>query len=227
LVENAIKSLGKNTKDNFVLEDIKTDFKSIKGKIIDVVDNSHYITAKIQEADKVVYQNFFISNDKIIPYYKKQLNMNYSKGVKNKVKYLVIHETANENEGADASAHYKYWSKNSSAKASTHFVVDSNEIYQMLELDQVAWHVGDNKGYSEITNTNSIGIEIAVNSDGNYIKAREHAIELTVQLMRELNMDISQLKRHYDASGKNCPAHILSEKFWDEFVNQVKVELEK
>ena len=97
----------------------------------------------------------------------------------------------------------------------------------MLELNQSAWHVGDNKGYSDITNLNSIGIEIAVNADGDFYQARENAIYLTINLMKELNMNISQLKRHHDASGKYCPANMLSnDELWIDFVNQVKKALQ-
>lgn len=163
-----------------------------------------------------------------VPLIKKQLTINYSKGVVIKPEYLVIHETANTRAGADANAHYRYWSTNPDANASTHFVVDSNEIYQMLELNQMGWHVGDNKGYSDITNRNSIGIEVAVNSDGDFSKARQNAIELTIKIMKELNMNINQLKRHHDASGKYCPTNMLNhDELWIDFVSQVKKALEK
>lgn len=158
-----------------------------------------------------------------VPLIKKQLTMNYSVGTVIKPQYLVIHETANTKVGANANAHYRYWSTNPSANASTHFVVDDQEIYQILELNQMGWHVGDNKVYSDITNRNSIGMEIAVNSDGDFMKARQNAIELTIKIMKELNMSIDQLKRHHDASGKYCPTNMLNNDYlWNDFVNQVK-----
>ena len=161
-----------------------------------------------------------------VPLIKEQITMNYSVGEVIKPKYLVIHETANTRAGADANAHYRYWSTNPNANASTHFVVDSNQIYQMLELNQMGWHVGDNKGYSDITNRNSIGMEIAVNSDGDFSKARQNAIELTIKIMKELNMTIDQLKRHHDASGKYCPTNMLNnDALWTDFVAQVKAAL--
>lgn len=197
--------------------------RNTKGKIIDIDYKKHYLTVKIESNGIIEERDLFISKDEMIPFYKKQLTINYSKGVTIKPEYLVIHETANTKAGADAHAHYRYWSTNSSAKASTHFVVDSTQIYQMLELNQMAWHVGDNKGYSPIVNSNTIGIEIAVNSDGNYEIARQHTIELTIKVMRQLNMNINQLVRHYDASGKLDPITMLENPtLWDDFVNQVK-----
>ncbi|MDF2700936.1 MAG: hypothetical protein K0Q49_2500 [Haloplasmataceae bacterium] len=200
------------------------DFTNLSGNITNVIRKNYFLTATIEDEST---QDFFVSYNKIIPFYKKQINLNYSKYVTMTPEYIVIHETNNTNIGADANAHYRYWNTNPDAEASTHFVVDNKQVYQMLELDQVAWHVGDNRNYSDITNLNSIGIEIAVNADGNYEEARLHTIELTIQLMKELNMDISQLKRHYDASGKICPLRMIEDpSLWDDFVNQVKIGIE-
>jgi hypothetical protein len=169
-------------------------------------------------------QHYLQVIDKQIPLQIRQISMNYSKGAVMTPKYIVIHETNNYSAGADANAHYRYWNTNPTAQASTHFVVDNNEIYQMLQLDQVGWHVGDNRnGHSDITNFNSIGIEIAVNSDGDYYQARQNSIKLTINVMNLLDMDISQLKRHYDASGKWCPKNMLDDpSLWTDFVNQVE-----
>jgi len=132
----------KKVNNNYILENITTDLNQVEGKVIDVVKNNYYFeTTIIDSANNILNQKFFISNNEIIPFYKEQLNINYSKGVTIVPKYMVIHETANTNLGADAGAHYRYWSTNTSAKASTHFVVDSTQIYQMLELNQMAWHV--------------------------------------------------------------------------------------
>lgn len=192
------------------------------GTLTNIEDKGYYIKGDIKDQNlKIVKQDFFISQNDIIPFYKKQLTMNYSVGTVIYPKYIVIHETDNTSVGSDAAGHYNYWSTNKTANSSTHFVVDSKQIYQMLELNQMGWHVGDNKGYSDITNSNSIGIEIAVNADGNYNLAKQHAIELAARLLKSLKMDISQLKTHNDASGKYCPTNILNESTWNDFVYRV------
>lgn len=201
------------------------EYKKENGTFSNIDYNGIYLNTTITNDQESKKLDLFISNDKLIPFHKKQLTFNYSKGKTIKPKYLVIHETANTRNGADASAHYRYWSTNNNANASTHFVVDSNEIYQMLELNQMAWHVGDNKGYSDIQNTNSIGIELCVNEDGDYMLAREHTINLTIAIMKSLNMGIEQLKKHQDASGKFDPIIMLNNNLWDDFVNQVKIGL--
>ena len=154
---------------------------------------------------------------------KKLISKNYSKGVTITPKYIVIHETANTKAGANADAHYNYWNTSNSAKASAHFVVDDKKIIQLLPLDVKAWHVGDNKGYSDITNNNSIGIEICVNSDGNYDIAFQNAVALTKQLMTELNIPIDRVVRHFDASGKNCPESMSGNNWalWNTFKAQL------
>lgn len=85
------------------------------------------------------------------------------------------------------------------------------------------WHVGDGKGKYGITNSNSIGIEICVNVDGDYNKAFAKAVELTKYLMKELNISAERVVRHYDASRKKCPASMNEEK-WREFKGLLKNE---
>jgi N-acetylmuramoyl-L-alanine amidase CwlA len=152
---------------------------------------------------------------------KKLISKNYSKGVTITPKYIVIHETGNTAVGANAEAHFKYWNTNDKAQASAHFVVDDTKVIQLLELNQRAWHVGDNKGYSDITNSNSIGVEICVNSDGDYDKAVSNAVELVQWLLKETGLNIDSLKTHNNASDKNCPTIMLRNNMWDDFKNRV------
>ena len=95
------------------------------------------------------------------------------------------------------------------------------------------WHCGDGNGAFGVTNQNSIGIEICVNSDGDYTKAFENAIELTKQLMNELNIPVERVIRHYDASRKVCPYSMaensweLWERFKDELVKKEELPLSR
>jgi N-acetylmuramoyl-L-alanine amidase CwlA len=153
----------------------------------------------------------------------KLIDKNYNKSIKINPVYIVIHETGNRNIGANADAHYEYWNRDENAEKSTHFVVDEKKALQLLPLDALAWHVGDNNGYSDIKNINSIGIEICVNEDGDYEKARENAIRLVKYLMRELNIDSSRVVRHFDASGKLCPETMIRyPELWDDFKEKIK-----
>lgn len=104
--------------------------------------------------------------------------------------------------------------------------MDDKEVLQVVEDSNASWHCGDGKGKHGITNQNSIGIEICVNSDGDYDKAVEKAIELTKCLMKKHNIPIENVTRHYDASRKTCP-HSMSKdnwKVWHEFKDKLGVD---
>ena len=158
---------------------------------------------------------------------KRLISKNYSKGVTITPQFIVIHETDNTDVGANADAHFRYWNTNDNASSSVHFVVDDTKVIQLLELNQKAWHVGDNKGYSNITNNNSISIEICVNSDGDYTKARQNCIELVKYLLGVTGLTTDKVVRHNDASGKHCPRKMLDDpQLWTDFKAQVQVPSE-
>ena len=142
------------------------------------------------------------------------------------IRYIIIHDTANRSNGADADAHFKYFNggnRNSSAD----FFVDDKKILQVNDYKKYyTWQVGDGKGKYGITNQNSLGIEICVNADGDYEKAFENAVELTKYLMKELDIPAERVVRHYDASRKNCPASMSENSWvkWDEFKEAIMDE---
>lgn len=130
-------------------------------------------------------------------------NENIRPGYAMEPKYITIHETANTSKGANALNHAKYLDNqargNTDRSASWHFTVDDKEIYQHLPLNEVGWHAGNKTG-----NYESIGIEIAVNSDGNYTKAVENARKLAAYLMNELNISLDHVQKHQFWSGKTA-----------------------
>ena len=137
----------------------------------------------------------------------------------NKPAYIVIHETDNWSKGADAKAHATAM-KNGNLAGTVHYYVDSKSIYQTLDHSDGAWAVGDGKGKYGITNRNSINIEICVNPETDYYKAVDKAEQLAAQLLKQYGWGTDRLKRHYDASRKNCPRRIQEEGRWPEFVKK-------
>lgn len=152
---------------------------------------------------------------------KKLIKYNFSKG--NNPKYIVVHDTGNPNKGADAEAHYRYFSSGPRG-ASAHYFVDDHSIIQTVDDSDASWHCGDGKGKYGITNYNSIGIEICINSDGDYDKAVQSTIELVELLMKRHNISLDKVVRHYDASRKNCPGTMSSNNWekWNWFKGQLK-----
>jgi len=145
-------------------------------------------------------------------------NKNHYTGI-NKCKYITIHETGNINKGANALNHAKYI--NNGSNATWHYTVDDKQIIQHYEDSVQCWHCGDGRGDG---NLNSIGIEMCVNSDGDFNKTIENTIELVKYLMNKHNISIENVVQHNKWSGKNCPANIRSGKpiTWNTFIDRIK-----
>lgn len=139
-------------------------------------------------------------------------------------KYITIHDTGNASKGAGAKNHAIYAGRGVN-EVGYHFVVDDKNIYQLLPLNENAWHAGD--GGNGTGNRQSIAIEICENPESNRATAEKNAQQLTAYLMKKCGIPIGNIKQHYDWNGKNCPHIIRSRKNgWSDFVAAVKKEYE-
>ena len=135
------------------------------------------------------------------------------------IKYIVIHFTANDGDSDEGNGNYF---KNNIVKASAHYFVDSDSITQSVKDNYVAYSVGGSKYsnckttgggkfYGKCTNANSISIELCDDKKNGTIypsqKAIEKAILLTQVLMNKYNIPVSNVIRHFDVTGKSCPAY--------------------
>lgn len=146
-------------------------------------------------------------------------------GTGNSCQYIIIHETDNISRGAGARTHAKAQQGGHFANMSVHYYCGSDGIYQAAEHTYRCWHIGREYGgdhaVSDATNSNSLGIEICVNSDGDYIEARQNAIILVRELLQTTTIPISHVIRHYDAKGKYCPRKMMdTPSLWSDFKNQ-------
>lgn len=160
----------------------------------------------------------------------------------NTIKYIVIHYTANDGDSALSNA--KYFA-NGSRGASAHYFVDSKNIIQSVKDDFIAWSVGGNKYsdtaktgggkfYGKCNNNNSLSIEICDDIKNNAIYPTEatinNVIDLVCTLMKKYNISINNVIRHFDVTGKKCPAYWCGDSQknakWQEFKNRI-VEEEK
>jgi N-acetylmuramoyl-L-alanine amidase len=129
-----------------------------------------------------------------------------SYGPGSEIEGIVIHETANTSKGANAASHARLQKNGNSRSASWHYQVDEIEAVQSFEDDIQCWHAG-----SGSYNRNYIGIEICVNSDGDFRKAVENAAELVKHLMEKHGIPKSKIVTHKTASGwKDCPHYLRS-----------------
>lgn len=162
-----------------------------------------------------------IDSENVITIEKKFISENFE-NIDTVPQYIVIHETGNSKAGANSDAHYEYWNSHPEAKASAHFVVDDNKALNLVDIYKKAWHVGDNEGYSDITNSNSIGIEICVNEDGDWEKAKNNTELLVAWLMKETGLGFDSIVTHNMASGKFCPATMLAfPEQYDDFLSNI------
>lgn len=152
-----------------------------------------------------------------------------------KIKYIVWHYTANDGDSDESNARYF---KTANRKASAHYFVDDDSVTISVPDTYVAWSVGGSRYsnykttggaslYKICTNTNSISIELCdTNKNGKYdVSSRtlKNAILLTRQLMDKYDIPISNVIRHFDVTGKSCPAYYVDNNTW----NKVKMEITK
>lgn len=156
------------------------------------------------------------------------------------LKAIIIHYTANSNRGAGAIANRNYFNTKPYIRdrngniiyASAHYIVDDKNIIQCIPDNEVAYHVGARSYKPLIYNTlgipqgdspnnYTIGIEICVNVDSDFNVARQNTVELTDYLLRTHNLTIQQVYRHYDITGKNCPAMMIEQAKWQAFLDDV------
>jgi N-acetylmuramoyl-L-alanine amidase len=131
-----------------------------------------------------------------------------------RVKYIVVHNTANPNSTAQNERDYLVNPVNTSA-TSFHIVVDEHGAIEAIPLNEMAFHSGDSLG-----NAKGIGIEIC--ESGDYDQAEENAVKLIAFLAKYYKISPENIKTHKDFSGKDCPRKILS--YWDDFIGRIKVQ---
>lgn len=144
-----------------------------------------------------------------------------------KIKYLVIHYTGNDGDQAANNAAYYH---DSIVKASAHYFVDDHEVYCSVPDLTIAWAVGGKKWadcektgggklYGAVTNTNSISIELCdTRGDGVYGASEEtleNAAGLARMLMEKYSIPPENVVRHFDVTGKHCPAYMMDKAAWE------------
>ncbi len=173
-----------------------------------------------KDEKKFTYQESVFPKEVLgIPVYTDLLELNDTTrmGEKRIIQYIVIHETANFLEGADAKNHANYLKQENGSYNSWHYTVDESSIYHHIPDDEVAHHAGDDEG-----NLHGIGIELCVNQDGDFEKTFINGAKLAAYLLQVYHLDSDSLKTHFDFSSKDCPHTILKEGRWIEFQNLVQ-----
>lgn len=153
---------------------------------------------------------------------------NYETGRTKPIQYIVIHYTANDGDTDENNG--KYFQRPNIGASAHYFVDEDSYTISVLEKD-TAWHCGA-KTYvhGSCRNANSIGIEMCSEKDANkrYCINNEtfnNTVNITKKLMKEYGIPLERVLRHYDVTGKNCPAPFVENpKEWERFLKALGEE---
>lgn len=142
--------------------------------------------------------------------------------------YITVHETGNRTAQADAESHgrwlnkpYNYDDPDMGGPAYMwHVTVDDDSIVQHLPWSEQGWHAGD--GRNGVGNTRSIGIEMCVNSAGDYEETLLNTAELICHLL-EQGHGKKGIRQHnfFSSYRKNCPQRLRESNRWEEFLDLI------
>lgn len=129
---------------------------------------------------------------------------------------VVVHYVGNP--GTTAQQNHSYFqnlARTHETYASSHFLIGMDgEIIQNVPLDEVAY-------CSSQRNNDTISIECCHPSgDGAFTQATYESLVKLVRWLRDYySFDTSQVIRHYDVTGKECPLYyVRNPKEWDAFL---------
>lgn len=207
--------------------DVKINTSTVQGYAIQGVSTNFAPVEPIKEPvnEPVVTSSKFKTN---------LTTVNFVKGRKSTIKYIVVHYTANDGDTDEGNG--KYFN-NYYRGASAHYFVDEDSVTQVVKDSDTAWHCNDTQKYTNggatfkklCNNDNSLGIELCSDKTGNeYIltaDTQSNAQELIRALINEHVIPVGNVIRHYDVSGKICPEPFVTHpEQWIAFKKGILVE---
>ncbi len=134
---------------------------------------------------------------------------------------IVIHYVGNP--GSTAQNNRDYFDK-SSTEVSSHFVVGlDGEIIQCVPIYEKS-------AASNERNRDSISIEVCHKDETGKFNEKTYSslVKLVSWLCNEFSLDESQIIRHYDITGKECPKYYVeNEDEWEKFKSDVEEMLDE
>lgn len=191
-------------------------------------NHESYLLDDVDEEDKISK----ISNTSTFNVIDNLTTRNYTNGSgTERIKYIVIHYTANNGDTAKSNS---IFFKSIYRGASAHYFVDEMNVYRCVQDKDISWHCGGglqgsngHTFYKKCTNSNSIGIEMCsrINSNGEYYFKEQTVINcqlLVNYLINKYNISLANVIRHYDVTGKMCPAPMVKDSnAWNKFKNDL------
>lgn len=131
------------------------------------------------------------------------------------VKGIVVHYTANP--GSTAKQNRDYFNGLAESKethASSQFIIGlEGEIVQCVPCNEIAYA-------SNNRNNDTVSIECCIEDESGEFNAKtyESLVWLTSWLMGRYDLEVDDVIRHYDVTGKSCPKYFVdNEEAWDKF----------
>lgn len=130
--------------------------------------------------------------------------------------YPVIHFTSNKSDTALGNA--KFYRDTNKRSAGAHYFVDPTSVYESISPLKIAYAVGGSRYtdykttggaslYKKVTNSNSVSIELCSTNGVISDATINNCIELLYHLKSIYpNLDLTKVCRHFDVTGKYCPA---------------------
>lgn len=141
------------------------------------------------------------------------------------VKGIVIHYTANPGSTAQENRNYFENLKDShTTKASSHFIIGlDGEIIQCIPSSEISYASNDR-------NSDVLAIECChPDESGKFTDATyQSMVELTGWLCKKFDLKSSDVIRHYDITGKDCPKYFVEhEDAWKQFKKDVAARIKE
>ena len=138
---------------------------------------------------------------------KKFIQYGFPRGVED-IKGITIHETGNY--VMNAQELHDYLDNECKTSQGVHYIVDSEQIVQVMPDDWAVYHTGKGKDFGC---RYTIAIEICSSySDETYKKAEDRAISLIYNLQKKYHIPMDMIFFHNDWDSKAyCPTRILNE----------------
>lgn len=143
----------------------------------------------------------------------------------NEVTGVVVHYTANPGTGAENNRNYfEGLATSGETYASSHFVIGlEGEVVQCIPLTEISYASNDR-------NSDTISIECChPDETGKFNEDTYNTlVHLTAYLMGQYDLEIEDVIRHYDVSGKDCPKYYVeNEDAWEQFKSDVEEYIQK
>ena len=138
----------------------------------------------------------------------------------NTIKFIILHESKDDNISS-----VNEFQKNNLNK-SIHYYVNKKSINRCVNDDSIAYSVAIDTMTKDktIKNSNSINIMISKSSS---TEVMELTAELIAEKMKEYNITLDNVVRHYDLNNKvNCPSSLIDDNKWNEFKEMINNKLQ-